>query len=284
MLRSQSFALVLDTGSSDLWFATTGCSGCSSGTPLLDPTKSSSFQSTSRTIPLSYGSGNATGTQASDTVSVGPFTVPEQTFGEQSIQPSPSCFACVGRLVSSHNARFMFLCSQRQGDLVRSPNAKAYPSQPSSWRGGYSQLWSSASTASQWSPIICIHLSARLTDLTSVAVDSLSSGLIDGKLSGIFGLGFQGIANTRAVPFWQALLANNLLTNPEFSFFITRFIDDQSAAQEEPGGVFTLGGTNSTLFQGDIDFRTFTPVGAGGSFWLQTISGALTHRRYKRYD
>ena len=83
VLRAQTFALVLDTGSSDLWFATTGCSDCSSSTPLLDPTKSSSFQSTGQTIPLSYGSGNATGTIAHDTVSVGPFTVTPQTFGEQ---------------------------------------------------------------------------------------------------------------------------------------------------------------------------------------------------------
>jgi hypothetical protein len=89
VLRPQSFALVLDTGSSDLWFATTGCSDCSSSTPLLDPTKSSSFQSTSQTIPLSYGSGNATGSLARDAVSVGPFTVAQQTFGEQFTQPLP---------------------------------------------------------------------------------------------------------------------------------------------------------------------------------------------------
>jgi cathepsin D len=102
----------------------------------------------------------------------------------------------------------------------------------------------------------------------------LSSGLIDGKLSGIMGLAFQGIANTKAVPFWQALISNNLLTSPEFSFFITRFVNDPSAAPEEPGGVFTLGGTNSTLYQGTIDFQTFTPVGSSGSFWLQTVAGA----------
>jgi cathepsin D len=105
----------------------------------------------------------------------------------------------------------------------------------------------------------------------------MSSGLIDGKLSGIMGLAFQGIAVTKAVPFWQALLSNNLLTNPEFSFFFTRFVNDPSAAQEEPGGVFTLGGTNSTLYQGSIDFRTFTSAGSG-SYWLQTIAGAYNTR------
>jgi cathepsin D len=102
----------------------------------------------------------------------------------------------------------------------------------------------------------------------------VSSGLIKGKLSGIMGLAFQGIADTRAVPFWQGLIANNQLTNPEFSFFITRFNGKKSAVPEEPGGVFTLGGTNSTLYKGNIDFQTFTPPVSNGSFWLQTISGA----------
>ena len=59
-------------------------------------------------------------------------------------------------------------------------------------------------------------------------VDQLTSELIDGRISGIMGLAFQGIANTAAPPFWQALVNANLnqLSSPEFSFFITRFVDD----------------------------------------------------------
>ena len=88
------------------------------------------------------------------------------------------------------------------------------------------------------------------------------------------GLAFEGIASTQAVPFWQALINDNLLTSPEFSFFITRFVNNPSAKTEEPGGVLTMGGTNSTLYQGNIDFQSFTPQGTGGGFWLQTVSGA----------
>jgi cathepsin D len=109
--------------------------------------------------------------------------------------------------------------------------------------------------------------------LRPVAVDDVSSGLIDGELAGIMGLAFQGIANTEAVPFWQAVTNNNQLTSPEFSFFITRFVNDQNAKTEEPGGVLTFGGTNSSLYQGNIDFQPFTLSGNGGSFWLQTVSG-----------
>jgi cathepsin D len=112
---------------------------------------------------------------------------------------------------------------------------------------------------------------------TFVAVDELSSGLVDGELNGIMGLAFEGIANTQAVPFWQAIINDNLLTNPEFSFFITRFVNNQNAKPEEPGGVLTMGGTNSTLYQGNIDYQSFTPGAGGGTFWLQTISGVTVN-------
>jgi cathepsin D len=110
--------------------------------------------------------------------------------------------------------------------------------------------------------------------LCPVAVDDVSSGLIDGQLAGIMGLAFQGIANSQALPFWQALVNNNQFTNPEFSFYMTRFVNNTNAKTVEPGGVLTFGGTNSSLFQGNIDFQPFTLTGNGGTFWLQTVSGA----------
>ncbi|KAH9017309.1 acid protease [Lactarius pseudohatsudake] len=183
---AQSFNLVLDTGSSDLWFATNVCASCPSGTPEFDPSKSTSLQTGTDRISLRYGSGSAAGIISRDTITMGPFTVDQQIF---------------------------------------------------------------------------------------VAVTDITSGLIQGALAGIMGLAFQGIASSNALPFWQALVNNNLFTSPEFSFFITRFVDDSSAQDEEPGGVLTLGGTNTTLYQGDIDFRSFTSPIKGGSFWLQTVTG-----------
>ncbi|KAH9006684.1 acid protease [Lactarius hengduanensis] len=187
---AQSFNLALDTGSSDLWLATTVCASCPSGTPEFDPSKSTSLQTGTDPISLKYGSGSAAGTIARDTITMGPFTVNQQIF---------------------------------------------------------------------------------------VAVTDITSGLIEGALAGIMGLAFQGIASTDALPFWQALVNDNLFTNPEFSFFITRFVDDASAKDEEPGGVLTLGGTNTTLYQGDIDFRSFTSPIRGGSFWLQTVTGVTVN-------
>lgn len=86
------------------------------------------------------------------------------------------------------------------------------------------------------------------------------------------GLAFETIAQSHAVPFCQTLAQNNFLTTPEMAFWLTRFVDDASASALEPGGAFTLGGTNSTLFTGDIDFVDI-PSDVTPSFWFLRLQG-----------
>ena len=98
--------------------------------------------------------------------------------------------------------------------------------------------------------------------------------LLEGELTGFMGLTFQDITKTTTLLFWQYLINDNLLTSPQLSFFITQFINDTNAQEGEPGGVLTLGGTDPSLYQGDIDFFGFTPPITGSSYWLQTVTGA----------
>ncbi|KII92711.1 hypothetical protein PLICRDRAFT_89263 [Plicaturopsis crispa FD-325 SS-3] len=184
---SQTFNVILDTGSSDLWLASTQCRSCPSGTPEFDASKSTSIKAapgTNSQVTISYGSGEVAGTLSSDTVSMAGFTVASQTF-------------------------------------------------------------------------------AVVTDITS--------GLLSGSTSGIMGLAFETIASTQATPFWQALVNGNQWSSPEMGFWLTRFINDNNAQTEEPGGTLTLGGTNSSLFQGDIEFINM-PSGVTPSFWLLSMS------------
>ena len=78
---AQDFLVILDTGSADLWIADSQCesSGCS-GTTLFTTSSSSTFSSTGEAFDITYGSGEAAGTLASDTVTMGGFTVTGQTF------------------------------------------------------------------------------------------------------------------------------------------------------------------------------------------------------------
>ncbi|KAG7439608.1 acid protease [Guyanagaster necrorhizus] len=187
--RPQSFNVILDTGSSDLWVADTSCTGCSSSTPLFDTQASSTLKTASGTsseTTIRYGSGAVAGTLSSDTVSMGGFNVTQQIF---------------------------------------------------------------------------------------LAVDQTTSSLLSGSVSGIMGLAFEQIASTQATPFWQALVAGNKLTSPEMSFWLARHRGESDVQSEVSGGVFTLGGTNSTLFTGDIEFLNMSA--STPSFWLLELQ-ALT--------
>ncbi|PPQ78252.1 hypothetical protein CVT25_011711 [Psilocybe cyanescens] len=193
----QSFNVILDTGSSDLWVADTECQECSTTTrecqqcdstmPLFDASKSSSFASPAGNavgsqVTISYGSGSVIGSLSTDSVTMGGFTIPSQTF---------------------------------------------------------------------------------------LSVSTLTPGLVDGAISGIMGLAFSSIASTHATPFWQAL-GSDQLSAPELGFWLQRSNDDE--VLETPGGVFTLGGRNTSLFSGDVDFNNMPTSQA--TFWLQTLSAA----------
>ncbi|CAL1706108.1 unnamed protein product [Somion occarium] len=189
---AQQFSVVLDTGSSDLWVASTGCRSCDSETPSFDPTRSSTIQriQTSQSgqseVDIHYGSGQVAGIVAQDTVSMGGFTNTQQT---------------------------MLVATQ------------------------------------------------------------LSSGLLDGVASGIMGLAFEALASTESTPFWQGLLQGSQLATPEMSFWLTRELDNRNARENEFGGEFTLGGTNSSLFTGDIEFINL-PSTSQQTFWLLSMTGA----------
>ncbi|KAF8893594.1 aspartic peptidase domain-containing protein [Infundibulicybe gibba] len=118
---------------------------------------------------------------------------------------------------------------------------------------------------------------------TFLLVDQAPQDFIDVPVSGLMGLAFDGASKMGAMPFWQALALGGQLTAPEMGFWLTRFMDDLHANDNEPGGAFTLGGTNSTLFQGDIDF---VGIAAGpqqsNTFWMLnmvsvTVQGRPVH-------
>ncbi|KAK4701712.1 hypothetical protein P7C70_g4515, partial [Phenoliferia sp. Uapishka_3] len=74
------FNVILDTGSADLILATSPCTGCETTTTLYNPSDSSSATTSSTAFSITYGSGDAAGTLAKDTVSMGGFNISQQTF------------------------------------------------------------------------------------------------------------------------------------------------------------------------------------------------------------
>lgn len=196
----RSFNVILDTGSSDLWLIGAGVSSTSSsshsgggiGSPTMSSSSSngpaflsassSSFQSSTNPFQITYGSGSASGSTGTDTITEGSYTVTNQAFA---------------------------------------------------------------------------------------VVNRATSGLLSGDVSGIMGMGFQSLSAIGASPFWQSA---NIDT---FAFGLTRFVNISTATDVEPGGVMTLGGINSTLYQGNINY-----VGLKSqTYWLIAIDSVSINGR-----
>ncbi|KAF8869555.1 aspartic peptidase domain-containing protein [Infundibulicybe gibba] len=101
----------------------------------------------------------------------------------------------------------------------------------------------------------------------------------DTPVSGIMGLAFNDIAGTHRT-FLQAMALSGQLPALEMSFWLSRFRDDPYASNNEPGGIFTLGGTNSTLFQGNIDFVDMvTSSQRPNTYWMLSMTSITVQEK-----
>ncbi|KAJ6594861.1 aspartic peptidase domain-containing protein [Mycena capillaripes] len=96
-----------------------------------------------------------------------------------------------------------------------------------------------------------------------VAVE-VSADLLQSPTSGILGLAFGRIAEV-GTPFWQNIITSNQAAAPEMGFWLSRVLGTSNPTSDEPGGVFTFGGTNASLYSGDIEFLDLT--GTASTFW-----------------
>lgn len=83
----QKFAVIMDTGSSNLWVPSRRCRDSENckGHRLYDSSKSSSYKKNGESFAIQYGRGYASGHLSCDTLTIGGATIANQTFGEAEI-------------------------------------------------------------------------------------------------------------------------------------------------------------------------------------------------------
>lgn len=91
---------------------------------------------------------------------------------------------------------------------------------------------------------------------------SVSSGLTSASMEGIMGMGFQKLASSGEPPLWVAAGMDT------FSFYLER-ASLTSSDSTQPGGTFTLGGTNTSLYQGDISYNSLIEE----LYWMVRLGG-----------
>ncbi|OAX43184.1 aspartic peptidase A1 [Rhizopogon vinicolor AM-OR11-026] len=77
---AESFDVILDTGSSDLWVAGSSCGTACGTSATLNPSSSSTFQNLSTPFEITYGSGDAEGYLGQDVVQMAGFSISNQGF------------------------------------------------------------------------------------------------------------------------------------------------------------------------------------------------------------
>jgi len=91
-----------------------------------------------------------------------------------------------------------------------------------------------------------------------------------GKFDGILGLAFDTISVGHATPVWYNLMAQGLVDEKVFSFWLAR-----NSTGIMGGGQLTLGGVDKTLFKGDLQYVPLTHE----NYWQIKMDGVIFEYR-----
>jgi len=84
----QSFKVILDTGSSNLWVPSTQCTSIACFLHAkYDSSASSSYKANGSSFAIQYGTGSMEGFVSNDVLSIGDLTIPKQDFAEATKEP-----------------------------------------------------------------------------------------------------------------------------------------------------------------------------------------------------
>ncbi|WVQ72157.1 hypothetical protein IAR50_001702 [Cryptococcus sp. DSM 104548] len=138
--------------------------------------------------------------------------------------------------------------------------------------GDFSITYGSGSASGDLGTDVVQLANFTLPNVTFAVVDQASNGLISAPLSGIMGLAFVGLSNTKATPWWETLADSGRWDSPEFGVYMARYRNDPSASTVEgEGGAITFGGLDTTKFDGELNY---VPINdSARDYWRIPLEG-----------
>ncbi|KAM6182307.1 gastricsin [Erethizon dorsatum] len=222
----QSFQVLFDTGSSNLWVPSIYCKSLACTThPRFNPSKSSTYTSAGQSFSLQYGTGSLTGFFGYDTMTIQETKVPKQEFGLSEQEPGSNFvyaefdgilgLGYPGLSVGGATTALQGLL--REGALSQSLFSVYLGSQQGSSDGGALILGgvdeSLYTGQISWTPVTqALYWQIGIEDF-----------LLDGKVSGWCSQGCQGIVDT----------GTSLLTVPQE--YLSTFMQTIGAQENEYG-------------------------------------------------
>lgn len=100
------------------------------------------------------------------------------------------------------------------------------------------------------------------TDQVFALVDQIQ-GIIQGDIDGICGMAYQSISQTGYAPPVQALANAGMLPSDVFGFYLLD-VEGFSSNLYRNGGVMTIGGVDTSLYTGDINW---VELASSGTYW-----------------
>lgn len=105
------------------------------------------------------------------------------------------------------------------------------------------------------------------------AACNVMNNIVEDEISGILGLGWESIASSRATPFVQNLWQDGRLPEPIIAFAFETYAYDELTAQNLPGGSMTIGGVDSSMYSGEINWIPLVERG----YWDIPLDGVTVN-------
>ncbi|MGH0172154.1 UNVERIFIED_CONTAM: hypothetical protein FKN15_000625 [Acipenser sinensis] len=238
---AQSSYVQFDTGSSNLWVASTYCS--SQACSKFNPTQSSTWSSNGQTFSLQYGTGSLTGVFGYDTVTIGGITLTNQEVGLSTNEPGTNFMyvgydGILGLAYPSESVQGQptVMDTMMQNNMLNANVFAFYltnhpvfdPTQSSTWSSNgqtFSVQYGTGSLSGVFGyDTVTVGGIALSNQEVGLSTSELGSNFLYAQFEGILGLAYPSDSVGGQPTVMDTMMQNDMLNANVFAFYLSRYV------------------------------------------------------------